>query len=422
MAAVGTMLIRRGYSTQLAALNKEFQSEPGTLICDLSRLDIRVRLSSTVDLDKYKRLLQERNIPFVDGPRKRLKTRRIVIKGLDPQMDSSYIQEDLESLGHRVLKVSNMISARTKGPLPMFTAVLVDESTVREAFNISTLCFHKVKVVEYRRMQKSKETRAAQSPPAQDNKKSKNKYHVPSPAVPVELAPAVGKKRTAPVEPAAPAPVHPKKTKKKSKASQTEDQGQVEINQGPQNVSVSTQTAPEIEILPPQRADKKCQTSLNPIMEDKMISTKPTCLCWDNCPTYADDTNTNLMHTFGKIVDRLYSKKRSGSTNLTLTLRWDNNGQYDGWDLSLSEQKSQQKDTIRPSERHSQEEEFKRPPSRQSKPREKYYPPPTRSRQNSIEDPCASKKEWIQPREKYYPPPIRSRQNSIEDKEWSRSE
>ncbi|KAJ9588854.1 hypothetical protein L9F63_017892, partial [Diploptera punctata] len=57
------------------------------------------------------------------------------------------------------------------------------------------------------------------------------------------------KDRTAPVEPAAPAPVHPKKTKKKSMASQTEDLGSSEINHEPQNVS---------------QANKKCQASINP--------------------------------------------------------------------------------------------------------------------------------------------------------------
>ncbi|KAJ9598621.1 hypothetical protein L9F63_010691 [Diploptera punctata] len=147
------LLIRQEYLAQLQAMHKALNPADGAAVnCQVTQLGTRVMLTSMTAHSEYKKLLEQNGIPFQGGPKKKFKTRRIVIKGIDPSVDPLEIQNDLSDLGYQVLKVVNMTSARTKGPLPMFMAVLMDDSTAGEAEKVKRLCFYKVKIEGYRRI------------------------------------------------------------------------------------------------------------------------------------------------------------------------------------------------------------------------------------------------------------------------------
>ncbi|KAJ9584006.1 hypothetical protein L9F63_021649 [Diploptera punctata] len=222
------LLIRREFTVELAAANRVFaEIEPRAFICEPTPLGTRVRLTSMSAYYKYRQLLLQRQIPCCEGNKKsRATARKFVVKGIDSGVDPTEIQDDLKGHGLEVFQVVNMISGRTKRPLPIFIAVLAEGSNAADILQINRLCHYKVKVEAYRRAKVPKPAArpkiVVQAIPAADKQ-----------AVPVELAPAALLNSSGSEVPIALRPESPRRKKIVAQATPAADKQTVPVELAP---------------------------------------------------------------------------------------------------------------------------------------------------------------------------------------------
>ncbi|KAJ9598375.1 hypothetical protein L9F63_010949 [Diploptera punctata] len=339
------LLVSRQFTVALAAANREFaKTEPLAFICKFEGFGTRVRLTSMAAYYKYRQLLLRRNVPHREENKKpRIPTRKFVVKGVDPDVETSEIRDCLDGLGFKVLSVVNMTSGRTKRPLPMFLAVLAEGPTVCGVTELKRLCHYKVKIEQYRRMKPPPNGASRKKAIVQDDPAINKK------AVPVESAPAAipnslgTAEESIALRPELPGGVTvtantdaltgtekkkkmtgPRKTQA-TQASQTEDLDSATSEPKTQR-SAGTQTVPDpFETTATSVEPKTTQTAGTQTVPDKSapqverkrphrknrgVDAPRVCLCWDDCPAYEGKRDNQLPHLIFAALEKPISERR----------------------------------------------------------------------------------------------------------------
>ena len=112
---------------------------------------MKVTFTSNIDRENYVQPLHRNQISINETVVEAPVSKKYVIKGINHRVGTKVISEDLERLGFRTVSVQNMISSRTKKPLPLFEVDLITSSTLPEVLNITAIAFFEVNIEEFRR-------------------------------------------------------------------------------------------------------------------------------------------------------------------------------------------------------------------------------------------------------------------------------
>lgn len=74
----------------------------------------------------------------------------VVIRNLHHTTDKTFIKEDLKAHGYSAVQVVNVLQWQTKRPLPLFFVDLETDQNNSDIFKLSSICYTKIKVEEFR--------------------------------------------------------------------------------------------------------------------------------------------------------------------------------------------------------------------------------------------------------------------------------
>lgn len=155
---VPPIYISKEYNGDITTVNSQFNQQFSTnFICKVTKNGIKVTFTSNIDRANYVQLLLRNEIRINDTVIETPASKKFVIKGIDHRVRPEIINEELERLGFRAVSVKNMISTRTKKPLPIFEVDLQTSSTLPKVTDITVIAFFEVSIEEYRRRRSRKQ-------------------------------------------------------------------------------------------------------------------------------------------------------------------------------------------------------------------------------------------------------------------------
>lgn len=109
---------------------------------------LKLTLTSISSYRQIIHLLNESKIEYFTYQAKEDKPYRVAIRNLHPTTDTNFIKDELSQFGFSVRNITNIKSKITKTALPIFFVDLNPDPSNVNIFNLSSLCYTKIKIEE----------------------------------------------------------------------------------------------------------------------------------------------------------------------------------------------------------------------------------------------------------------------------------
>ncbi|KAL4085079.1 hypothetical protein QTP88_027371 [Uroleucon formosanum] len=130
-------------SKELAAI-----TGPDSFSCKSTSSHLKLQLDTPDNYRKIIHFLKDNNAEYHTYQLKSDKAFRVVLRNLHPSTPVSEISAAIEEIGHSVRQVTNIIHHQTKIPLPLFFVDLEIDENNSDIFDVTSILYTKIKVVE----------------------------------------------------------------------------------------------------------------------------------------------------------------------------------------------------------------------------------------------------------------------------------
>lgn len=111
----------------------------------LNHDEIKIQAKSVENYDRIVEALKSRNTEFHSYQKKEDRPFKVVLRNIHCSTDLNILKQEIEALGHSVVKISNIRHRISKNPLPLFFVDLKIQSNNKEIYSVEFLVNTKIK-------------------------------------------------------------------------------------------------------------------------------------------------------------------------------------------------------------------------------------------------------------------------------------